>query len=307
MNAKKIAKERIKILLELADKIFKENRERAKRYVELARKISMRHNVRIPREYRFFICKGCKTLLKPGVNARFRIYKSKIVVTCLECGNIYRMPFLFEKKFRKMRKKEIIDVFFSIDKYDVFSRNSKKTKFGIYFELYVKKGRNISPEPIATVIYFRGKGYIKPWIEVDYKRFFKIRERKRKFGFKGEVLFFKKLSEILGVERVMVSYYSDKETSRELAIGIPEIITKLGYILFKAGFYSLKDFYVPEGGAEGKPKIIAERIPEKKDEIIGEWIRILEKFLEMDYEEKYKKRAKKVLKELKKIQESAEN
>ncbi len=299
MNAKKIARERIKKLLELADKIFKENRERAKRYIELARKISMRHNVRIPKEYRFFICKECKTLLKPGFNARFRIHNSRIVVTCLECGNVYRMPFLFEKRFYKNRKSEIIDIFFRIDKYEVFSKNSKKTKFGVYFELYVKKGRKISEKPIAKVIYFSGTKYIKPWAEVDYKKFFKIRDRKRKFGFKAEILFFKKLSKALNVERLMVGYLDDRETAMSLAIGVPEIITRLGYVLFKAGFYSIKDFYVPEGGAEGKPKLIAEKIPDKEKELIKDWISTLEDFLKKDFDKKYKKRAEKVLKELK--------
>ena len=65
----------------------------ADRYVELARAVSMKSRVRIPRELKLFICKGCKRALIPGVTARFRVKRSRerhIAITCLRCGHIYR-------------------------------------------------------------------------------------------------------------------------------------------------------------------------------------------------------------------------
>jgi len=86
-----IAKERIKILMELAIKNGLENKiDRADRYVYLARKIGMKYNVRIPRKYKRFICKKCKRALIPGITARVRIRRGKVVYTCLRCGGAKR-------------------------------------------------------------------------------------------------------------------------------------------------------------------------------------------------------------------------
>ncbi|MFQ5711218.1 MAG: ribonuclease P protein component 4 [Candidatus Geothermarchaeales archaeon] len=67
--------------------------EMADRYVGLARGLSMRSRVRIPRDIKLFICKGCKRALIPGVTARFRVKSRRekhLVITCLRCGHVYR-------------------------------------------------------------------------------------------------------------------------------------------------------------------------------------------------------------------------
>src|SRR5437879_9770800 len=69
-----IARERIQVLLEHARTRAREDDKRlARRYVELAGKISMRTKVRIPREDKRFICKNCMMPLIPGRNARVRL------------------------------------------------------------------------------------------------------------------------------------------------------------------------------------------------------------------------------------------
>lgn len=95
---KEIAKERINLLFEKADKNFNKNKSLANRYVTLARKISMKTNTKIPSELKRKFCKKCHKYIKPGINARIRIDKGKIIVTCLECKNIFRQPYLKEKK-----------------------------------------------------------------------------------------------------------------------------------------------------------------------------------------------------------------
>lgn len=68
----------------------------ADRYVYLARRFAMKYRVRIPREYRLFICKGCKRVLRPGVTAIFRIRglpRKHIYVKCLRCGKVYMRVF----------------------------------------------------------------------------------------------------------------------------------------------------------------------------------------------------------------------
>jgi len=93
---RKIAEERIKILLNLADSICTQDIQLAERYGELARKISMRTRVRIPAEYKWRYCKKCKKLLFPGVNSTIRIRSKRyphIVIKCGMCNGINRRPF----------------------------------------------------------------------------------------------------------------------------------------------------------------------------------------------------------------------
>ncbi len=89
----KIARERMEYLMRLADDVFLRDRERAQRYVEICRRLGMRSRVRIPRAWRWRICRGCKAFLWPGVNCRVRLRvrrQSHIVVTCFNCGHHMR-------------------------------------------------------------------------------------------------------------------------------------------------------------------------------------------------------------------------
>lgn len=87
---KKIAKERIVILFKHADEVFSKDKALANRYVALARKISMKYKVRIPRELKRKFCKHCYKYLKPGVNCRVRTRDGKVVYYCLECKKFMR-------------------------------------------------------------------------------------------------------------------------------------------------------------------------------------------------------------------------
>lgn len=90
-----IAKERIQILFSLAEKEFKKHPARSKRYIELARKIGLRYNVRLSKDYKRKFCKNCNTLLKSGVTSQVRLDRSTktIRVLCLNCKKIYRYPY----------------------------------------------------------------------------------------------------------------------------------------------------------------------------------------------------------------------
>jgi len=90
---KKIAKERIEKLLELAEHRTRENnelsRKLAKRYVRLARDISMHYKVGIPKDKKQTMCKKCNNFLIPGINCSVRIASSNkyVVYKCkCECG-----------------------------------------------------------------------------------------------------------------------------------------------------------------------------------------------------------------------------
>jgi len=90
-----IAKERIDILFDLAKKEFKKYPERSMRYIQLARKIGLRYNVRFSKEMKRKFCKSCNSLFVLGSTEQTRIdSKTKTVARkCLKCGKVYRYPY----------------------------------------------------------------------------------------------------------------------------------------------------------------------------------------------------------------------
>jgi ribonuclease P protein subunit RPR2 len=98
-----IAKERIEILFSLAKNVIDSHPERARRYIELARKIGLRYNIRLSRELKRSFCKKCNTLLISGKTCLNRLDTAKktINIICKNCGNIIRIPYKVRKNARK--------------------------------------------------------------------------------------------------------------------------------------------------------------------------------------------------------------
>lgn len=102
---RRIARERIDELFRLAEvEALKGNLGRSNRYVELARRIGMRYNVRLPSEHKRRVCGECHAYLLPPKTARVRVGGSRIVTTCLACGAIMRFPYVREQKERRRRQ-----------------------------------------------------------------------------------------------------------------------------------------------------------------------------------------------------------
>ncbi|MFQ6134432.1 MAG: ribonuclease P protein component 4 [Nitrososphaerales archaeon] len=89
---KALARERVKILLAKALETAKTDMDLAQRQAELARRICLKYNIRLPYSERQLFCRKCKRFIVPGVTARVRLgYNPKAVkITCLECGHTYR-------------------------------------------------------------------------------------------------------------------------------------------------------------------------------------------------------------------------
>ena len=103
---RRIALERMEILFGLAEKeALQGHGARARRYVDLARKIGMRYNVRTPPEFKRRFCKACLAYFVPGVNARVRVGRGRVVITCTACGAIQRLPFRTEQAIARARRK----------------------------------------------------------------------------------------------------------------------------------------------------------------------------------------------------------
>jgi len=93
---KRIAKERIEILFKQAETAANQKKlNLANRYIELARKIGMRYNVRLEREQKRKFCRYCRAYLKPGISCSVRIdSKQKLIkVKCFSCNKIIHYPY----------------------------------------------------------------------------------------------------------------------------------------------------------------------------------------------------------------------
>jgi RNase P subunit RPR2 len=93
-KVKRIAEERVDILINLAKDVIYSDFQLAQRYVKLAKDICMRYKVKILSEHRRQLCR-CNTFLIPGLNCRIRLNSKKRskIVTCLNCGGIKRYPY----------------------------------------------------------------------------------------------------------------------------------------------------------------------------------------------------------------------
>lgn len=95
-----IARERIEILFRQAEIEFPCHPELSNRYVEIARKISMKFNVPIPSRMKKRFCKACKNYLVYGRNARVRLNSARkyILITCLNCSSKMKYGYSKAKK-----------------------------------------------------------------------------------------------------------------------------------------------------------------------------------------------------------------
>ena len=89
----RIAGERIADLFALAEReAVASHGDLAHRYVVIARKVGMRYNVRLLREYRELYCRTCSVFWVEGRTVRTRLRSGRRVRTCLACGRERRTP-----------------------------------------------------------------------------------------------------------------------------------------------------------------------------------------------------------------------
>ena len=65
----------------------------AKEQAALARRVRLRLNIRLEASLKMYTCRGCKSLIVPGVNARVRLGHGRpavVRITCIECGLVNR-------------------------------------------------------------------------------------------------------------------------------------------------------------------------------------------------------------------------
>ncbi len=100
---KKSAKKRVEILFGEASQAFKKDKKAADRFVKAARRLAMKHNLKLPKEQQRNFCKYCYCYSLPGENCRVRAYKGKMVYHCFDCGQYSRFPFVRELKEKRKK------------------------------------------------------------------------------------------------------------------------------------------------------------------------------------------------------------
>lgn len=84
---KNLALKRIITLFKLAEENKYSHPERARRYIELARKISKKYTVKIPSKLKKKFCKNCNTFFTAeNVKIRKIRRKNALLIVCLTCN-----------------------------------------------------------------------------------------------------------------------------------------------------------------------------------------------------------------------------
>ncbi len=89
---RKVAMERMEILIRTAISNARSDPDLATRQAMLARRISTRYRIRMPYHLRMMFCRKCKSFIAPGIGSRIRVGRShakSIRVSCLLCGHTY--------------------------------------------------------------------------------------------------------------------------------------------------------------------------------------------------------------------------
>ena len=68
------------------------DREKARHFVLLARRLAMSTRTRLPPLLSRRFCRKCNSYLKPGENLSVRLHMGKLVYYCKDCGSHRRMP-----------------------------------------------------------------------------------------------------------------------------------------------------------------------------------------------------------------------
>jgi len=97
-----LARQRIRWLLSIADKVHREDPWLADRYVKIAMRLAQKARIHYPPELKARACRKCGTYLAPGVTAQVRILgggrEKYVAVKCLKCGYQRRYPLGRDKR-----------------------------------------------------------------------------------------------------------------------------------------------------------------------------------------------------------------
>lgn len=150
-----------------------------------------------------------------------------------------------------------------IDNYRLYTKKVLRGRFReeVNVDLWLRKN-NADVHLMFLKVFYGRPPYYKPWVE-----FFNINEHVKiknmeidYFDSPVETALLQLFAQhIEPGENMFVEYDNDRETKKQLEVGFPEPVSRLGYKLFNLGFTWFKDWYFPEGFMEGDQKLQAEK------------------------------------------------
>ena len=155
-----------------------------------------------------------------------------------------------------------------------------------YFQLFLAdaSGR-LGDEPLALGLYSAGPFPAYNWIELSqYRPVLRFAGQVSDLASEGlDRKLFEMLSELVPPGgHMMVEYDSpgQRASERMLTRGYPPVVSPLGYLMFRAGCRSYRDWYISEGGREGPRKLqcfkpLNEDIRREKEEQLREELNAL--------------------------------
>jgi hypothetical protein len=130
-----------------------------------------------------------------------------------------------------------------------------------YFQLFLADGSGrLADEPLALGLYNSGPFPAYNWIELtQYRPAQRFTGQVSDLAGEGlDVMLFDMLLALVPAGgHVMVEYDSpgQRVSERMLTRGYPPVTSPLGYLMFRAGCRSYRDWYISEGGREGPRKL----------------------------------------------------
>ena len=79
-------------LIKNAKALLKKDKRKSTLFVKKARRLAMRHKIKLPRAIKRQFCKHCYSYLMPGENCRIRTRNKTLVYYCLDCRKYMRFP-----------------------------------------------------------------------------------------------------------------------------------------------------------------------------------------------------------------------
>ena len=146
--------------------------------------------------------------------------------------------------------------------FTIFCEDPKPGRFAEEFNLDLAVSKDGEHTHLLHAKVFGGRGYYREWVEI--------------FGIKREVMgvpyFGSELEKTIldlfsFTGRIFVEYFEDKETTRELSMGVPPALSRLGFDLAMRGYTWFKDWYFPEGLMEGGHKLQGEKTDRKEVQV----------------------------------------
>lgn len=151
----------------------------------------------------------------------------------------------------------IVDEFYVYAKHIAKGRFSEEMNIDFYLKIH-----NYEKFLLSAKVFYGRRPYYKPWIEIfNINNEIKINNKNITYfnsNLENALLLF--FSQTLDAgETIYVEYYDDMETKKQLDLDFPPVISRLGYKLYTLGFSWFKNWYYPEGFAEGGIKLQAEK------------------------------------------------